>query len=73
MSIQEVAHDTHVIFVDPLQRDDHHRAVRFQICRTGHIICDWEDIEMPEGFISAQLILSTSVLLVDHRLLGLPH
>lgn len=73
MSIQEVTHGTHVIFIDPLQRDDRRWTARFQVCRAGRIVCDWEDVEMPEGFISAQLALSASVLLAEHRLSGLSH
>ena len=44
MPIQEVTHGAHVIFVDPLQRDDRRWTARFQICRAGHIICDWENV-----------------------------
>lgn len=73
MPIQEVTHGAHVILIDPLQRDDRRWMARFQVCRAGHVVCDWEDIEMPEGFISPQLALSASVLLAEHRLSNLSH
>lgn len=73
MPIQAVSHGGHVIFIDPLQRDDHRWSARFQVCRAGRIVCDWEEVEMPEGFVSAQLALSASVLLAEHRLSALPH
>lgn len=71
MSIQEVTHGAHVILIDPLQRDDHRWTARFQVCRAGRVVCDWEDLDVPEGFISAQLALSASVLLAEHRLSSL--
>ncbi|CAJ0787795.1 hypothetical protein LMG7141_01989 [Ralstonia condita] len=73
MPIQEVTHGGHVIFIDPLQRADHRWTARFQVTRAGRIVCDWEAIEIPEGFVSAQLALSASVLLAEHRLSALPH
>ena len=71
MPIQEVTHGAHVSLVDSLQRDDRRWTARFQVCRARHVVCDWEDVEMPEGFISAQLAVSASVLLAEHRLSSL--
>ncbi|CBJ39832.1 hypothetical protein [Ralstonia pseudosolanacearum] len=73
MPIQEVVHGPHVILVDPLQREDRRWMARFQICRAGRVVCDWEDVEMPEGFISPQLAISASVLLAEQRLSQLSH
>ena len=73
MPIQEVTHGAHVIFIDPLLGDVRRWTARLEICRAGLMLCDWEDVEMPEGFISAQLALSASVLLAEHRLSSLPH
>ncbi|MFP4593000.1 hypothetical protein [uncultured Ralstonia sp.] len=73
MPIREVVHGAHVILVDPLQREDHRWFARFQICRAGQVVCDWESVEMPEGFISPQLAISASVLLAEQRLAHLPH